>query len=342
MTHVTKWSCLLFILLSQCQSNETSRYVFQKDLMYTVFDIVVFSKSPKGEVEKYVNNIWDILDSLEFELSPAEKGVLGRLNQEKIFFKQENPQIFMILSNFITRSKSISQQSQGAFDLTVYPLVRLWKFYQQDDSPILPAHKDILTTLKKVGMEYIYIDHEKIVLNNNVQLDLGAIAKGFAVDRAIQILQSNTNISSGFVNAGGNIRVFGTKPDGTPWRVGIRNPNSGKSTEIISLYDGDAIATSGDYEQYFEWEGKYYHHIFNPKTGYPVTHGLASVSVVLKGDAELTDILATTFLVLGKEKTLEFISSFDKNKDIALFFITRSNTNLLSSHNSLWEQRRKI
>ncbi len=332
----SKFLILFMLLFSSCQSDVAQKYTYQKDIMYTVFDVVVYSKLPQHQITSKIDQIWTCLQYLEKELSPAGDGYLGQLNKQGHITKTQNPKMFDILSNFIDVSKDIHQQSDGAFDLTVYPLIRLWGFYLQDEKYTVPTPQDIQSTLQNVGMEHIYLTENEIILSNQVRLDIGAIAKGYAVDVAIDILQECSDISAGFVNAGGNIRVYGTKPDNTAWKVGIRNPNGGDIQEVISLYDGDSIATSGDYEQYFELDGKRYHHIFNPKTGYPVDHHLASVSVVVKKNAEYSDILATTFLSLGKQKSL----NSTLNQDISLFFIEREGEDLISSANELWLQRR--
>ncbi|MGL4677213.1 MAG: FAD:protein FMN transferase [Brevinema sp.] len=306
--------------------------------MYTVFDIVVYSLQPKHKINVFIDQVWERLDYLEYELSPAGEGAVSQLNRDSILYKKDNPEVFSILSNSIELSTYMYQLSDGAFDLTVYPLIRLWGFYLQDKQKRVPDNQEIQATLKNVGMEHVYLKDDRIILSNKVQLDLGAIAKGYAVDVAVEILKQNSNISAGFVNAGGNIRVYGSKPDGTPWKVGIRNPNGESVQEIISLYDGESIATSGDYEQYFEKDGKYYHHIFDPKTGAPVTHNLASVSIVLNGSAEMADLLATTFLSLGKEKTIALLPKLDFG-NLSLFLIERDQDQLISEVNEFWQQR---
>ncbi|MGL4562965.1 MAG: FAD:protein FMN transferase [Brevinema sp.] len=305
--------------------------------MYTVFDILLYTQLPKNNVDDYVNQAWNRLHYLEQELSPAGTGFVGKLNQESIITRSENTEIFDIVSNFISISKNISEKSDGSFDLTVYPLVRLWGFYVQDEKKI-PSQDEIKKILKQVGMHQILITNEQIILQNNAQLDLGAIAKGYAVDEAVQILK-NLGLTSGIVNAGGNVRVFGKKPDGEPWKVGIRNPSGENIQEVVTLHDGEAIATSGDYEQFFIHEGKIYHHIFDPKTGSPAVHNLASVSVIVSNSAELSDILATTLLVLGKDRVDTFLKTFDPNTSYPLFFIERDGDLLHSTFNENWKNR---
>lgn len=337
---------LIFFLLGSCVparsklSNSMSRFVYQQSLMYTIFDIVIYSTLSKHQVNKYVNDVWNDLEYLEEELSPAGHGFVGRLNKNGFVSQEENPEIFDIVSNFITLSKSISQKSDYKFDLTVYPLVRLWGFYVQDNKKV-PTTTEIHNVLKKVGMSNIIFTNNGIQLLNNATIDLGAIAKGFAVDRAIGNLTNISGITAGIVNAGGNLRVFGQKPDNTPWKVGIRNPSGDSTEEIIYLYDGEAIATSGDYEQFFEYDGKIYHHIFDPKTGTPVTHNLSSVSIVVSNSAEYTDILATTILALGKKESNQFLKKISATNSYPLFFIERiGDEEFKTECNQEWAKRK--
>lgn len=337
-----KYTCIVFVLfitIVSCESQNLKRRVFQKGVMYTSFDILMYSKSPKYKLNNSVNKIWDRLEYLEKELSPAGEGFLGKLNQDSFVLESENPGIFSVLSNFIVLSKTINEKSEGMFDLTVYPLVRLWGFYLQDEEKRVPSNQEIKQALQFMGMDNIIFTNNGIQLLNDVKIDVGAIAKGYAVDEAVRMMQELEGVSAGFVNAGGNIRVYGTKPDGTPWRVGIRNPNGENIEEIISLYDGESIATSGDYEQFFIVDNQYYHHIFNPKTGRPVAHNLASLSIVLKGSAELADVLATAFLALGTEKTKELLPIFEKDQQFSLFFIERNGKELNSEATKLWKDR---
>lgn len=318
-----------------CEFFLVKRYVFQKALMYTVFDFVIYTKKSNTSAQKLIDTISSELCEFEYHLSPGGKGILADLNRTGSLKREVNPEIFDLIARFIRISKDIHQKSNGAFDLTVYPLVRLWGFYIQDDERV-PDAKEIKDIISIIGMEKVTVTDNEILLSKNVQLDFGAIAKGFAVDYAINALQKDPLIKAGFVNAGGTIRVFGIKPDGVAWKVGIRNPNGDQVEEIVDLKDGESIATSGNYEQFFVRDGKYYHHIFNPKTGYPTTHSLASVSVILSTTAEEADVLATTVLSLGKDKTLEFISAFPEYQTTPLFFIERSEDILSSEGNTFW------
>jgi len=197
----------------------------------------------------------------------------------------------------IKKSKEFWQETKGAFDITITPLVDLWGFTDQKYK--VPEETLIKETLKLVGSD-------KIILNENdnmvefklpgMKIDLGAIAKGFALDCAVAKLKQN-NISSCLINAGGQVYALGKGPEGS-WRIAIQNPRKKQFSKIIELKD-KSISTSGDYEQFFLNKGKRYCHIINPGTGYPVDSGIFSVTVI--SNSGLTaDALSTAAFISGE------------------------------------------
>lgn len=341
MTKKTILLALIFFTAPSCYGGAVKRYVFSQPLMYTQFDIILYSSLPERAVQKEAEKVWKELDYWFIELSPAGLGSAARLNKEAFFSEVDNPKAYAALSNFVARAKRINAQSKGAFDLTVYPLVRLWGFYKQDTNR-LPTDAEIKEALKTVGMDKVSIESNGIRLMKGARLDYGAIAKGFAVDVAVTMLSNVKGIHGGIVNAGGNLRVFGNKPDQSDWTVGVRDPNGGEIQEVVPLYNGESIATSGDYEQYFiGTNGKYYHHIFDPLTGRPVEHNLASVSVVVQDSAETADMLSTTFLASGREKTLSLIKELGIEKTVSLYFIERNGKTLTTFANENWLRRKE-
>ncbi|MGL5254482.1 MAG: FAD:protein FMN transferase [Brevinema sp.] len=330
----------LCLLMSGCAISSEERYVFTAPLMFTQFDVVVYSSSSRKKVEVEVKKVWDEIEYWFKVLSPAGDSVAAQLNRDGFLSEETDPKAFNTISNFIVLSKEINRQSNGVFDLTVYPLIRLWGFYKQDEEHRVPSDAEIQDVLKVIGMDKVIFEDGKIRLKDGARLDYGAIAKGFAVDRGVEILKASPIISAGIVNAGGNLKVFGSKPDGTPWSVGVRDPNGGNPQEVVPMYDGEAIATSGDYEQFFVDEnGEIYHHIFNPKTGRPVKHNLASISVIIKDSAEQADIFSTTLLALGREEALKMIDKLNLTDKISLYFIERNGDLLTNYANSNWIER---
>lgn len=198
-------------------------------------------------------------------------------------------------------SKEFNKLSDGGFDITVAPLVDLWK--EAIKTKILPKETQIIQARQMLGSQNILIDEKKSAikfLKKGMQIDLGAIAKGYAVDSAINKLKEQ-GVESALVNAGGNIYCLGKKYN-RPWRIGLQHPRQmNKMTGYLDLSD-QAVATSGDYQQYFIYQGKRYSHIIDPKTGYPVDNGVVCVTVIA-GDATTADALSTSIFVLGKERS---------------------------------------
>ena len=153
------------------------------------------------------------------------------------------------------------------------------------------------------------------LLGKNTAIDLGGIAKGYTSARLMDVFRSY-GLTSGLVSLGGNVQVLGTKPDGSLWRVGIENPQGGDYLGVLSTKDA-AVITSGGYERYFEENGKHYHHILDPATGYPAESGLVSVTIV-SPDGTLADALSTALFVMGRERAEEYWRAHADEFDVIL------------------------
>lgn len=206
--------------------------------------------------------------------------------------------------DILQRSLQYSLRTGGLFDITIGSLVDLWGIGTDDER--VPADSEVKRILQYVDYRNaeIQIDQGVRLRYPEMTLDLGGITKGYAVDRGIEVLRSH-NINSALLNAGGDIRCIGTKPDGTPWRIGIQHPRKG--SEILGVIElGDtAVATSGDYERFFMYQGTRYHHIFLPDTGMPARE-CQSVTI-LADTAEEADVLATSVFAMGPVRGLAFI-----------------------------------
>lgn len=206
----------------------------------------------------------------------------------------------------LQRALEIGQKTEGALDVAIGPLVKLWGV--ATDSPHVPTQAEIEALLPLINRDDIVIDGNKVFLKKSgMILDVGGIAKGYAADQAIAYLKSQ-GIRSAIVDLGGNVYVLGSKPDGKggtkPWRIGIQDPFAparGTSIGIVSATD-ISLVTSGVYERQFtdETTGKTYHHILDPKTGWPAENGLVSVTVVSKSSVDCDGFAKV--LVLGLEK----------------------------------------
>jgi len=198
----------------------------------------------------------------------------------------------------IKRAQEVSKLSGGGFDITIAPLVQLWRKARERGMP--PEMEEVKETLNLVNFRSLRTHYGGKVLlkKKGMAIDLGGIAKGYAVDRAFELLKG-LGYRNLVVNAGGDLRVGGSKPDG-PWSIGIQHPRDPEKILVrISLSD-TAVATSGDYEKFFIHQDKRYHHILNPKNGFPA-EGCQSVTV-LHNEGATADALATAIFVLGPEK----------------------------------------
>ena len=208
-------------------------------------------------------------------------------------------------------AQKVSELSQGGFDISVGPLVNLWGFGPDYSLRKKPKQADISAVLEQgIGYRFLELDQEKLRVKKlkPLYLDLSAIAKGYAVDSLASLLDEY-GVENYLVEIGGELKASGTKPNKQVWRIAVEKPildvlASQREIENIMPLDNIAIASSGDYRNFFKDEGIVYSHTINPKTGLPVTHGLASVTV-LHSSCMQADALATAFMVMGPEKSLQ-------------------------------------
>jgi thiamine biosynthesis lipoprotein len=206
----------------------------------------------------------------------------------------------------VQTAQHYSQLSEGAFDITIGPLVNLWGIGKKEEVPSQAA----------IDSTKVLIDYRKLQIGASagtiglpemgMSIDLGAIAKGYAGDEAARIFKEY-GVKNGIISLGGNVVVVGTRPDGKPWRVGIQNPFKpiGNYAAVVEETD-KTVVTSGTYERYFIKDGKRYHHILDPSTGYPADNGLASVSIIADKSID-ADALSTTVFLLGPEKGMGLV-----------------------------------
>ena len=208
----------------------------------------------------------------------------------------------------IKKSMEFWRLSDGAFDITVEPLVALWGFNSQEHT--VPADEKIKSALALIGSDKIILHEKDNVVEfklPGMQIDLGGIAKGFALDCVVGKLREK-NISSCLINAGGQVYALGENSH-KPWKVAIKNPRKPEITATLKLKNQSA-STSGDYEQFFFKDGKRYCHIINPKTGYPAESGIISVTVIAPSSLE-ADALSTAIFILGKDKGRDLAKQFN-------------------------------
>ncbi|PKL16173.1 MAG: hypothetical protein CVV49_17710 [Spirochaetae bacterium HGW-Spirochaetae-5] len=223
--------------------------------------------------------------------------------------------------NLIKKSIEISEISQGAFDITYASTGKLWDFSKENFTP--PDDKIIQKLLPLISYRNIKLDDkERTVkfLKDDTKIGLGGIAKGYASGKAVSELKRR-NIKGAIVACAGDIQVLGDN-NGKPWRTGIQDPRGDSVIAAIDMHDGESVSTSGDYERFKIVNGRRYHHIIDPSTGYPADSGLISVSV-FSNDPVLSDAYSTAFFISGLEKSKRILSS---KKNLQAVFITHDMT----------------
>lgn len=212
----------------------------------------------------------------------------------------------------------LCSRTGGALDLSVYPVVKAWGF--TTDAYRVPEEDELAALLPLVDYTNIGWDGTTVTLAPGMEIDLGSVTKGFAGRQAAQLLQAQ-GVRSAMLSLGGNIQTVGTKPDGTPWRIGIQDPLGDTPMLVLEVTD-EAVVTSGGYERYFEQDGRTYWHIMDPSTGRPADSGLISVTVV-GSDGLLCDGLSTALFVMGLDRAAEFWS---ESQDFEAVFVTEDGT----------------
>ena len=280
---------LTALALMGCSPQEHTSTLLAMD---TVMELSIYGE--KGE--QVLPKAEALIGQLETLLSTTDTGSeVYALNQGRTVPLSADTQ------QLLRRALELCAQTEGALDLTIYPVVKAWGFttehYQVPDP-------DTLSTLMS-GVDYrqVALEGDSLTLPAGIQIDLGAVAKGYTGDRLIELFRQE-GLSCAYVNLGGNVQTLGASPDGDPWRIGIQNPAGSGYVAVVGVTD-QAVVTSGAYERYFEQDGVRYGHILDPETGYPADSGLASVTII-SSDGTLADGLSTALFVMGKERAVEF------------------------------------
>lgn len=207
--------------------------------------------------------------------------------------------------------------SDGLIDPSIGAVSSLWDFHETKD-PVIPSADALSTAVRHVDYRKIRIDGNQVTLSEEgMALDLGFIAKGYIADRIKEYLISK-GVQSALISLGGNILALGSKPDGSPFRVGIQKPFADTGTSIMTVEDSDrSIVSSGNYERYFEADGVLYHHILSTQTGYPVNSGLSQVTII-SDDSVTGDALSTLCFILGYEKATTLLEDYP---DVQAIFV---------------------
>ncbi len=282
-----------------------SRDLFAMD---TYMTITAYGEKKEQAVEAAVKEI-QRLDKLLSAQDPDSEVAIVNGNGSEVLSQETG--------TLVRRSLDLYRQTDGLFDIAIYPLMQEWGFTTQEYK--VPNKEKIEELLKKTDGTKIQYDNEtrQLTLPDAMQIDLGGIAKGYTSSRIMEIFDEY-GVTSGLVSLGGNVQAKGKKNTGENWRIGIQNPDKSSQDYLGILEISDrAVITSGGYERYFEQDGIVYHHILDPRTGYPADSGLTSVTIV-SGDGTLADGLSTSLFIMGKEKALAYWHQHTKEFDVIL------------------------
>ena len=317
---------LCTVFLSGCKntdstlqnSQDTSQPLQETSLkLNTVVTITIYDSQDQA----LLDHSMALCDKYEKIFSRTlETSELYQLNHRKLPHvdgRENSYQISQSLADLIATGLSYSEATQGAFDIAIAPLTSLWDF--TSENPIPPEDSAIHAALSSCGYQHVNLQDQTITFDSpDIQIDLGAVAKGYISDRIKEYLVSQ-GVESGIINLGGNVLCIGKKPDGTPFKIGIQKPFADHNeTEAIMDITNKSVVSSGIYERCFQYKGKSYHHILNPKTGYPYQNGLISVTIVCD-QSVMGDALSTSCFALGLEEGLAYAESLD---NVQAVFIT--------------------
>ena len=290
----------------KAESNEeASKDIFAMDTYMTVTAYGAKAQEAVDEAEAEIQRLDELLST------GNEESEIAQLNQNKSATLSEDA------GYLVERALELNKETGGAFDIAIYPVMEAWGFPTQNYQ--VPTADTLESLLKLADASQIIYDENSRKISfgrEGMKIDLGGIAKGYTSSRIMDIYKEN-NISSGLVNLGGNVQALGTKPDGSKWRVAVQSPDDTEDYLGILSVEDKAVITSGGYERYFEQDGKTYHHIIDPKTGYPAENGLTSVTVVSE-DGTLADGLSTSLFIMEKEEAIEFWKAHSEEFDIIM------------------------
>lgn len=263
--------------------------------MDTYITITAWGKQPEAALEEAAGCIRELEGLLSVTDEESDLYAVNHGGGETVFVHRQT-------ADLLSFALEMAEKTGGALEPTLYPVLAAWGFTTEEKR--VPAEDELAERLRLVDYGKVILEENRVRMPSGMMLDLGAVGKGYAGDAAAQLLRES-GIDSALLDLGGNIQAVGAKPDGSPWRLGLRDPFSEGTLGTLEISDL-AVVTSGTYERYFTGDdGTVYGHIFDPATGYPARSGLVSVTVAAP-EGKLCDALSTAFFVMGPEKAAEF------------------------------------
>ncbi|MBU2955314.1 FAD:protein FMN transferase [Marinobacter sp. F3R08] len=318
---VSAFTALAFAILAGCSFEpEEKIWEISGPVFGTSYHINVVLTEDQGRLETLAQGIEGVLDGVDASMSTwREDSELSRFNQrtDQSDWVSVSDELYEVL----LKAEEISTLTDGAFDVTIGPVVNLWGFGPQARPEQVPSEALLAKSLSETGFEKLELrsDPPAVRAVPPQYVDLSAIAKGYGVDAVARFLDEQ-GVQAYLVEIGGEVRVNGRKPDGSTWRLAIERPVSeAREVNRVVALDARAMATSGDYRNYYESEGRRYSHTIDPATGEPIAHKLASVTVIAD-DCMTADALATGFNVMGFQPAY----ALAVRENIPAYFIVRT------------------
>ncbi|ALS02467.1 thiamine biosynthesis protein ApbE [Enterococcus silesiacus] len=315
---------LFLVILAGCNSKaktEESKinkepYTDQQSLLGTYVQVRIYDDGKKDVLEKAFARVKELGNKITVNEKGSEVDEINE--QAGIKPVKVSDDIYPLLK----RAYEYSEDSAGGFDMAIGPITQLWHIGFDDARK--PSQEEIDQALKLVDYHKVKLNDEDQTVyleEKGMQLDLGAIAKGFITDEVVKVLKDN-GVTTAIVDLGGNVYVLGHSPRGKDmdWNVGIQDPNKARNTVVGTVQESNkTLVTSGIYERFLEVDGKSYHHLFDPKTGYPFDNDIAGVTVITNKSID-GDGLSTAVFAMGVKKGLEYAEGL---KDVDVIFVTK-------------------
>jgi thiamine biosynthesis lipoprotein len=294
--------CILQYRTNQ-KNRSCTKQLFAMD---TVMSFTAYGRNCEEAVDAAMKEVQRLDDLLS---TGNETSEISQINESGSGSMSEDTAVIL------SRAMEVYDSTGGLFDVTIYPVMKLWGFTDQQYQ--VPTEEELKEVLSLVDASKIRIEGDEVTLQAGQQIDLGGIAKGYTSAVVMEVFREY-GISSGIVSLGGNVQVLNRKTDGSCWRIGIRDPQS-ETGDILATVEveNEAVITSGGYERYFEQDGNTYIHIIDPRTGYPAEGDLASVTVISE-DGMLADALSTSLYIMGFDGAVAYWQSYREMFDMVL------------------------
>lgn len=309
---------LLLLLLSLSGCGQPKKYETTEVAMDTVVQLIIYDKNAQQAADKAIEEMRRLDILLNSYSTDSE---IDKINKNAGQAVQVSQDTF----NVVARALDYAKKTGGYFDPTIGAVSKLWGIGKKDD--FVPDAGQIKQAVSLVDYRRVRLDpaHRTVQLETGMSLDLGGVAKSYILERMLQVLKDN-GVKSALINGGGDVLTLGKRGDGKAWRIGVQDPRkSDGMLQVIDMDKYDQASTSGDYQRYFIKDGVRYHHIFDPRTGYPA-RGLVAATVL--GRQEQLDIPSNVLMVMGEQQALAFMRSHYQELRVIL----------INEHNKVIEQ----